>query len=131
MNTMSQMLFWITNGMLIPVIAFLTIMFVGALVSLGGFFGTYFQRTKHRKTMKSIEADLVTENPREYDVSGLLEPNDSLRGPVQRMLACQWHPVHSEKVIADFQDHLERSWIEELRAKYGFEVNREALHAIR
>lgn len=35
------------------------------------------------------------------------------------------------KVIADFQDHLERSWIEELRARYGFEVNREVLHSIR
>ena len=35
------------------------------------------------------------------------------------------------KVIADFQDHLERSWLEELRAKYPFEVNRAALHAIR
>ncbi len=35
------------------------------------------------------------------------------------------------KVIADFQDFLEQSWIAELRAKYAFEVNREALHAIR
>ncbi len=35
------------------------------------------------------------------------------------------------KVIADFQDHLERTWIQELRSKYGFEVNREVLHGIR
>ena len=35
------------------------------------------------------------------------------------------------KVIADFQDFLERSWIEELRAKYAFEINRTALHGIR
>jgi len=35
------------------------------------------------------------------------------------------------KVIADFQDYLERTWLDELRAKYGFEVNRTALHAIR
>jgi len=35
------------------------------------------------------------------------------------------------KVIADFQDHLERSWIESLRSQYPFEVNRAALHAIR
>ena len=35
------------------------------------------------------------------------------------------------KVIADFQDHLEKSWIAELRARYDVEVNTEALHAIR
>lgn len=35
------------------------------------------------------------------------------------------------KVIADFQDFLERTWIEELRASYPFEINRAALHAIR
>ena len=35
------------------------------------------------------------------------------------------------KVIADFQDHLEKSWIAELRARYPYEVNTEALHAIR
>mgnify|MGYP001223885264 CR=1 FL=1 len=35
------------------------------------------------------------------------------------------------KVIADFQDYLEKTWIDELRKRYTFEVNREALHAIR
>jgi peptidyl-prolyl cis-trans isomerase SurA len=35
------------------------------------------------------------------------------------------------KVIADFQDHLESTWLKELRTKYAFEVNRTALHAIR
>ena len=35
------------------------------------------------------------------------------------------------KVIADFQDFLEKTWIAELRAQYNHEVNREALHAIR
>ena len=35
------------------------------------------------------------------------------------------------KVIADYQDHLEKSWIAELRARYDVEVNTDALHAIR
>ncbi len=35
------------------------------------------------------------------------------------------------KVIADFQDHLEKTWIAELRARFAHEVNRTALHAIR
>ena len=35
------------------------------------------------------------------------------------------------KVIADFQDHLETSWLAELRARYPYEVDRAVLHAIR
>ena len=35
------------------------------------------------------------------------------------------------KVIADYQDFLEKSWIAELRARYDCEVNTEVLHAIR
>ena len=35
------------------------------------------------------------------------------------------------KVIADYQDHLEKTWIAELRTRYEVEVNTEALHAIR
>ena len=35
------------------------------------------------------------------------------------------------KVIADYQDFLEKSWIAELRARYDYEVNTEVLHAIR
>ena len=35
------------------------------------------------------------------------------------------------KVIADFQDHLETSWLAELRARYPYEVDRTVLHAIR
>jgi peptidyl-prolyl cis-trans isomerase SurA len=34
------------------------------------------------------------------------------------------------KVIADFQDFLEKTWVAELRARYPHEVNRAALHAI-
>ena len=35
------------------------------------------------------------------------------------------------KVIADIQDHLESTWIAELRARYPYEVDRAVLHAIR
>ena len=34
------------------------------------------------------------------------------------------------KVIADFQDFLEKTWIAELRARYPHEVNTANLHAI-
>ena len=34
-------------------------------------------------------------------------------------------------VTADYQKYLEQEWIEELRSKYSFKINREALHSIK
>ena len=48
-----------------------------------------------------------------------------------RRSAGQGHVEARGKVIADYQDHLEESWIAELRARYDVEVNTGALHAIR
>lgn len=46
MELISNMLFWLSNGMLIPDIIFLLFFFIKALLMIGGFYGTYSARTK-------------------------------------------------------------------------------------
>ena len=46
MKLISNMLFWLSNGMLIPDIIFLLFFFIKALLMIGGFYGTYIARTK-------------------------------------------------------------------------------------
>ena len=46
MELISNMLFWLSNGMLIPDIIFLLFFFIKALLMIGGFYGTYIGRTK-------------------------------------------------------------------------------------
>ena len=46
MEFISNMLFWLSNGMLIPDIIFLLFFFIKALLMIGGFYGTYIARTK-------------------------------------------------------------------------------------
>ena len=46
MELISNMLFWLSNGMLIPDIIFLLFFFIKALLMIGGFYGTYIARTK-------------------------------------------------------------------------------------
>ena len=41
MNYISDVLFWISTGMLVPVIILLIFFFLRALLLLGGFFGQY------------------------------------------------------------------------------------------
>ena len=46
MELISNMLFWLSNGMLIPDFIFLLFFFIKALLMIGGFYGTYIARTK-------------------------------------------------------------------------------------
>lgn len=50
MNTISNILFWISTGLLVPVIVLLIFFFIRALILIGGFFGQYLEakRTTNR-----------------------------------------------------------------------------------
>ena len=52
MELISNMLFWLSNGMLIPDIIFLLFFFIKALLMIGGFYGTYIARTKINVKLK-------------------------------------------------------------------------------
>lgn len=58
MSTVTQILNWISNSLLLPVIVLLLAAMVASLVSLGGFFSTYLvllqQRGKRSELLKKI-----------------------------------------------------------------------------
>ena len=56
MNYISDVLFWISTGMLVPVIILLIFFFLRALLLLGGFFGQYLVK---RKTGAEIREQMV------------------------------------------------------------------------
>lgn len=55
MNYISDVLFWISTGLLVPVVVLLIWFFLRALLLLGGFFGQYLAR---RKAAAEIRAEL-------------------------------------------------------------------------
>ena len=46
METISNTLFWISNGLLVPVVVLLLLFFLRAIILAGGFFGEFYQRMK-------------------------------------------------------------------------------------
>lgn len=46
MNVISNILYWISTGLLVPVIVLLIFFFIRALILIGGFFGDYLQMKK-------------------------------------------------------------------------------------
>ncbi|MBI9055782.1 MAG: MotA/TolQ/ExbB proton channel family protein [Bacteroidales bacterium] len=52
MDIITNWLYWLTTGLLVPVIVFLLILFIRSLLLIGGFYGTYINRTKNKQKIK-------------------------------------------------------------------------------
>lgn len=63
MNYISDVLFWISTGMLVPVVVLLIFFFLRALLLLGGFFGQYLVKRKTgaeiREQMNTLSLDNI------------------------------------------------------------------------
>lgn len=62
MNYISDVLFWISTGLLVPVIVLLIWFFVRALLLLGGFFGQYLVKRKTGAEIREQMNTLTIEN---------------------------------------------------------------------
>ena len=54
METISQLLFWISNGLMVPVVLLLLALFLCALVMAGSFFGEFIRRRGERKRLETL-----------------------------------------------------------------------------
>lgn len=69
MNFISNILFWISTGLLVPVIVLLIFFFVRALILLGGFFGHYMQMRKVNAALDKKIATLTVDTLGEFEKS--------------------------------------------------------------
>ena len=51
METISNALFWISNGLLVPVVVLLLLFFARAVLLAGGFFGEFYRRVHAQKSL--------------------------------------------------------------------------------
>lgn len=103
MNFISDILFWISTGLLVPVIVLLILLFIRSLLLVGSFFGQYLNIRKNGRalrtrlegltplTVASLEGTLPRGN-RSISVRYL---ND--------MLAHKDSPAHVRRILADFE----------------------------
>ena len=101
MELISNMLFWLSNGMLIPDIIFLLFFFIKALLMIGGFYGTYIARTKinvklNREIGKTGVEEFLDTLPEGNGKSKLLEYLNRIKAaPQDRALR--------EKLLGDYE----------------------------
>lgn len=77
MNYISDILYWISTGLLVPVIVLLIVLFVRALILIGSFFGQYLTVRKTDVLIRKAMEDIDTGNLQNFE-SRLPEKGNSI-----------------------------------------------------
>lgn len=103
MNYISDILYWISTGLLVPVIVLLIILFIRSLLLIGSFFGQYVAIRKTEALLKQ-EFDQLTPDT----VAGLGErlperAGTLVIGYIRRMLESGKSQAHRQRLLADYE----------------------------
>ncbi len=103
MNYISDILYWISTGLLVPVIILLIVLFGRALLLIGSFFGQYLSVRKTEALLKTEFDHLTADN-----VTTLADRLPSTLNKslviqyIQQMLQHKDSEPHLQKLLADF-----------------------------
>lgn len=103
MNTISDSMFWISTGLLVPVVILLIALFLRSLILIGSFFGQY---TAIRKTDKLMREQLENLEPDDIEILSrrLPEKNTSLVIVYMRqILENRQSPAQIQRLLANFE----------------------------
>lgn len=103
MNYISDILYWISTGLLVPVVVLLIILFLRALLLVGSFFGQYLSI---RRTESLLRTELDRLNNENITTLGDRLPSGE-KSPVitciRRMLEVRKSPAHLQRLVADYE----------------------------
>lgn len=108
MTDVTNILYWVSTGLMIPVIALLLIAFVRSLALLGGFFSLYISRLKYEKALqtflKAIRMDgkSITSHQQE------LQANTMVHRYVSELVEANGDQAYTHKLLADFETAAEK-----------------------
>ena len=103
MNAISDIMFWISTGLLVPVIVLLILLFFRSLLLVGSFFGQY---VSIRKTDKLIREQMETLHVNNVDhfAEKLPEKSNSLVVMfMKRILAERQNKAQVQRLLANFE----------------------------
>ncbi len=102
MEQITNILYWISTGLMIPVTLFLIYFFLTALMMIGGFYGNYISRNKINvkinKELENIDGEKFLETLSEYDAK-----KSHLIQSLLRMKKAQSNLPMVEKIVGDYE----------------------------
>ena len=102
MNYISDILFWISTGLLVPTVVLLVLFFVRALLLVGGFFGQLLARRKADAQMDEVLNQLTVENVEQL-LDKLPSTGLGIAAPFyHRLVAASSDAPLRERILAEF-----------------------------
>ena len=108
METISNSLFWISNGLLVPVIVLLLLFFLRAIILAGGFFGEFYQRMKLQKQLSEMLETITPENINEQLQSLPQTGKQPLLRCLKKLAEHRDNAAYCERLLANFEVDAEK-----------------------
>ncbi len=103
MDEITKILYWISTGLLIPVIVLLLIFFLRALMLIGTFYGMYIQKLKFNKEFGTIINSLNSQNVDDLIKTDQLNSKLLITIYLDRLMNSESAKVYYEKIVNDFE----------------------------
>lgn len=103
MESISNLLFWISNGLLVPVVVGLLYLFIRALLLLGGFYGEYLERKKMEQALNGKLKELTEEGIQDF--AHILEKQKQIPFVIaaRQLLTEGMTPLHRDRLIGEYE----------------------------
>ena len=120
MDTISEILFWVANSLLIPDIIALLLLFVRSLLWLGSFYNHFITKQKNDKLLNDLIQNLSAEKVE--DLKSILPQKDNSLyiKYLRRLLSREPSEAYSEYLISNFETEADKDLsISKILAKIG------------
>ena len=102
MKYVSNVLFWISNGLLVPVIVGLLYFFVNSILLLGIFFNQYLTHSKQTKLLKKTLDSLRADDMEKLKVEAGKLPQSNFTGFLHNIIEAP-SKAYSNRLLADYE----------------------------
>ncbi|MCM1313572.1 MAG: MotA/TolQ/ExbB proton channel family protein [Bacteroides sp.] len=103
MNYISDILYWISTGLLVPVIVLLILLFGRSLLLIGGFFGQYLTIRRTEALLRKQIEELNTGNVEQLAEALPAKSSAPVIVYIRRILKAKDSPAQVQRLLADFE----------------------------
>jgi biopolymer transport protein ExbB/TolQ len=103
METISNILFWISNGLLVPIVVLLLLFFGRSLVLAGVFFDNFYKQTTFTKQLADVLEKMTSENAKELLSALPSVKNNLLFSYIQKIERYSNDKTYCERLVANFE----------------------------
>lgn len=103
MNYISDILYWISTGLLVPVVLVLIFLFIRSLILLGGFFGQYQAVRRNESLLRKPLSKLNASNLDEFEKMLPEKSTDPTVGYIRALFAARRSPAQIEHLLSEVE----------------------------